>query len=168
MNPMKKYLFIFVLLLAATGANAQTRTCPRCHRTGYIYKPGTWRHPLNKVTCPACKGTGYMPGHEPAPKPPRTPDDEMAIQVTRWLQLNQVPVQTTCTICRGTGVCNVCKGSGYSYDSYGPMPCMMCKATKKCTTCGGNRVIQGWRQMTAAERQKYEAWMRNYLKRKAN
>ena len=167
MNSMKKYLFIFVLLLAATGANAQ-RTCPRCHGQGYIYKPGTMSHPTRKEVCPQCKGSKYVPGHEPAPKQPRTPEDDMAVQVTRWLQLNQVPVQTTCTICRGTGVCNMCKGSGYTYDSYGPMPCMMCKATKRCTTCGGNKVIQGWRQMTAAERQKYEAWMRNYLKRKAN
>ena len=48
-------------------------------------------------------------------------------------------VSTTCVICGGRGGCNVCFGSGGTYNSYTGLyyPCTYCFGNNRCKACGG-------------------------------
>jgi len=149
--------------------SAQTQTiCLKCFGKGYnIVGTGNSSHPTKEVKCAQCNGYGTSDGRPKQERIYGSFDDEMAVKITRWLQTNQVPSMITCYGCNGSGVCPMCKGTGYTYDRMGAMPCRKCGTRKICTTCVGTKQVQGMRQMTAEERRVYQQWMNDYMKRKA-
>lgn len=69
-----------------------------------------------------------------------TPSKNQGNQVREYTETVPVQVWQPCGACNGSGQCQVCYGSGWTYSnsSYnGKKACSACHGTGKCTLCGG-------------------------------
>ena len=133
--------------MSGFGVSLKQRKCGVC---------GEWYNPTSDHwhKCPSCKGTGRSGSgssggggrsggggsvNENTVYQYLTPAEAMALQNLLQMRMKGTKtVQQTCYLCKGSGICQGCRGTGMIF---GSQPCPGCNMMGTCGTCMGSRVV---------------------------